>query len=192
MENLISNRPKRPDLYVALATLWGNEGERELDLYQQALAIDSDYVPALLLLARCYVEAGRYESAEALLNRSIHLHPEFITAHYELGRLLSGLGRSAEAEPYLRKAMEGACEDNIGRCAADILEGKKQPNRILEKHIFPKLNIPVGLRLVVSAFAIFFVAGPISVITEMSNRTIFGAFVGAVVYGVLSALSSKE
>jgi Flp pilus assembly protein TadD len=61
---------------------------------------------SLFGLALTLYNAKRFELAERLMRQAIRLDPNDAAAHNNLGALLAGLGRTAEAEAEYRKAIE--------------------------------------------------------------------------------------
>lgn len=187
VEKLAGKYSDRPDVYLALGMIYG--GAKELDYYKQALEIDNQYVPALYLVAKSEKDEGYLDLAESHLRQAIKIYPGFIDAHYELGHLLSALGRTDEAKPHLQKTIQEKQGDKIGDYAESILNGEQVP--LVSSGTSSNLYIPTGIKVAISAAAIFFVAGPIAKITGLSDPALIGALAGAGTYAVLSAISSK-
>src|SRR5689334_7536022 len=64
---------------------------------KRALELDPNLAAAYLTWARLYVRTDRYAEAAPLLERAVALQPEFVEAHYQLGRVLMKLKRNDEA-----------------------------------------------------------------------------------------------
>ncbi len=75
-------------------------------LIRRALEFDPDHRVALTELATMYRVLRRYDEALEVLERQRRLRPDDPGVLADIGRCLSGLGRYAEAEPMLRRALE--------------------------------------------------------------------------------------
>jgi tetratricopeptide (TPR) repeat protein len=76
-----------------------------VDLFQEALALDPEYVPAIIGLAE--VAAGRFEGqARAWVDDALELDPEAIGAHILLARMELEVGNIDLAEASLDRALE--------------------------------------------------------------------------------------
>jgi tetratricopeptide (TPR) repeat protein len=53
-----------------------------------------------------YFQQGKHERAIAVLKEAIRMNPNNATAHGNIGFILSSIGKSAEAIPYLERALE--------------------------------------------------------------------------------------
>ena len=91
---------------AATADLTTNAAWREY-LIRRALEFDPDHQVALAELATMFRLRRRYEEALELLERQRRLRPDDLGILADIGRCLSGLRRYAEAEPVLRRALEG-------------------------------------------------------------------------------------
>ncbi len=91
---------------AATADLTTNAAWREY-LIRRALEFDPDHPVALAELATTYRVLRRYEEAIELLERRRRRRPGDFGVLADIGRCLSGLGRYAEAEEMLRRALEG-------------------------------------------------------------------------------------
>ena len=65
--------------------------------YRQALAADSDLVPALINLGNVHYTRGQMVEAQALYERAVGLAPEYFEAHFNLGNVLHDIGRLDDA-----------------------------------------------------------------------------------------------
>lgn len=52
------------------------------------------------------INAGKPADAEPLLRQAVELDPEYAQAHYELGMLLAGLSKNADAKAHLQKYID--------------------------------------------------------------------------------------
>ena len=91
---------------AATVDLTTNSAWRE-HLIRRALEIDPNHRAALAELATMYRVVRRYDEALELLERQRRLWPDDLAVLADIGRCLSSLGRYAEAEPMLRRAIEG-------------------------------------------------------------------------------------
>ena len=87
-ETLTSANPRDPQAWTLKGLALMNLGRRQLALraFNQALAIEPNYVAALEAAAQLEYDAGSPE-AEGLLGRLLHLNPQDQTAHAMLGAL---------------------------------------------------------------------------------------------------------
>jgi tetratricopeptide (TPR) repeat protein len=72
--------------------------------YHRALALDSAFVPAYLILATIRNRQGRNAEAEQLLRQAVRRAPDAAQVHYSLGLLLAEMQRMPEAADALGKA----------------------------------------------------------------------------------------
>ena len=91
---------------ASTADLTTNAAWREY-LVRRALEFDPDHLDALFDLATMFRVLERYDEALELLERHRRLRPGNFQVLADIGRCLSGLQRYAEAEPVLRRALEG-------------------------------------------------------------------------------------
>ena len=61
--------------------------------YKQALAIDPASTDALAGLANIYMRGQRFGEADLVLRKIIAMHPENVSAHMQLGRILVVIGK---------------------------------------------------------------------------------------------------
>jgi tetratricopeptide (TPR) repeat protein len=69
------------------------------------VAINPTYVKALVKLGLTSWEAGRLEEAQAVLQRAIHLQPEYVDLHYRLGLVYADQGLWPMAVEQYQKAL---------------------------------------------------------------------------------------
>ncbi len=74
--------------------------------YEQAIAIDPEFVPARINLAMLFDQRGEPEKAEREFRRVIEIDPNLGDTYYSLGLLLAQQDRLAEAEPVLKRGAE--------------------------------------------------------------------------------------
>ena len=102
---LLPQTPAAPYKIGLLLVRQGNTVEAEKN-FSQALAVRSDYVPALTELA--LIMANRQETAAAVkcLNRVIRLNPGYLDAYLNLGFIEHCDGKLDEAETHYRAAAD--------------------------------------------------------------------------------------
>jgi tetratricopeptide (TPR) repeat protein len=95
----------KEELYDAAVDLFG-EGkiDEAIATYQQALALDPDYVDALHGLAMAYANAQAFDDAIAVAKRVCELTPDDVLAHTSLSMFYQQKGMVAEAEAEGAKA----------------------------------------------------------------------------------------
>ena len=86
--------------------------QRAIPLFEQALAIEPDYVDALLALGNALQMRGAFLAqpqalarGRALLERAIELAPERADAHVRLGQVLATAGETDAAEAAIRRGL---------------------------------------------------------------------------------------
>ena len=80
-------------------------------LFEQALALRGDYLPALFWLGTVHLVAGRAGDAAVPLARAVEVDPRSAAAWFARGRAALASGDPASAIRYLRRATELADED---------------------------------------------------------------------------------
>ncbi len=112
---------------VNLREMGRESRERALFLFEKAVALDPNYVAALVALGDAYETKGEYlvmpefgERAVETFHRALALSPRLPEALAGLGSALTSLGRNEEAHEVFRQALEIAPEDpglrtNLGR-----------------------------------------------------------------------------
>ena len=74
--------------------------------YRAAIAIDAQYVPALFNLATVRTQVEDLPGAIELYQRVIAIQPDRASAYLNMGLALARLGRTAEAEAALARAIQ--------------------------------------------------------------------------------------
>jgi tetratricopeptide (TPR) repeat protein len=82
------------------------------ELYYQAIALDSTYLPPWTGLASVAVNQGRLEEAKWLLEQALAIDPEYADAVDQMGRLYLRMGQPARAIPYLERFAKAFPSDN--------------------------------------------------------------------------------
>jgi tetratricopeptide (TPR) repeat protein len=91
---------------IGLQYLQANDFQSAYDNFQQACAIDSTYVAALVgQVASCY-GMERYDEAMALVDSAIAMDPSFGQSYYYKASLLQKEERYEEALPFFERAVE--------------------------------------------------------------------------------------
>lgn len=76
------------------------------DLYEQTLALEADFLPAILRLGRSRLEEGRSEEAKRWFGRALELEPTAAAAHEGLGKVAGTVGDFTAAVKHLNRALE--------------------------------------------------------------------------------------
>jgi len=71
----------------------------------------SDHASSFAALGRLLMSAQRYPEAEISLERAVQLNPKSVKANYQLGLLLSRMGKKDEADKRLEVAKSLRQED---------------------------------------------------------------------------------
>jgi tetratricopeptide (TPR) repeat protein len=119
----------------AVRTRWGNlfsathQDNEAVKLYQEALGLAPDYVPAIIGLAR--ISAGRFdEQAREWVEDALEIEPDSIAAHVLLARMALEEGDADAADASLDRALRAAEARDVApleiyalKAAADLLRG---------------------------------------------------------------------
>ncbi len=99
-------------------------GDRDLAIeeFEQALALDPEYVEARVNLGATLAEAGRFEDALGHLEAAVRTAPEFGGARLNLAALLAGLGQWQEALGHYRRVLTSPEPAERDAAAAAIAE----------------------------------------------------------------------
>jgi len=92
--------------YLAHVSRLRNDPVTAAVLFEETLALDPDYVPALEWLGAMYLETSRAEDAEAPFGKALSLEPESASALYGLGRVALDRREYAQAVERLERALE--------------------------------------------------------------------------------------
>jgi tetratricopeptide (TPR) repeat protein len=112
----VRNAPSNPRAYNNLAsTLFFTTPPRlaeAQELYWQAIALDSTYLPPWTGLASAAVNEGRYADAKWMLEQALAIDSEYADAIDQLGRLYMRMGQPARAVTYLERFTKAYPSDN--------------------------------------------------------------------------------
>lgn len=92
--------------YLAHVHRLRNQPDQAVAAFQQAVAIQPDYVPALLWLGASYMDAGRGGEAQPLLEKAVSLAPRSVSARFWLGRAALAAGDHTRAVEQLESALQ--------------------------------------------------------------------------------------
>ncbi|HYA27639.1 MAG TPA: tetratricopeptide repeat protein [Acidobacteriota bacterium] len=109
LEQACKVEPADPELHFTLGNLISEKGddpERALACYRQAVILMPDYGVAWLHLGVAYYHAMNYSAAAESLSRAAVLDPRDEKTFYNLGLALMRSGRAAEAGQMLRRARD--------------------------------------------------------------------------------------
>jgi tetratricopeptide (TPR) repeat protein len=84
--------------------------------FNQALALDPDYIPARMSLADCLTDDGRNDEAVAQYRKVLQLDPDNEDAHCNLSTVLAAQGKSAEAMTEVGQALRLRPSDPSAHC----------------------------------------------------------------------------
>jgi tetratricopeptide (TPR) repeat protein len=103
---LRKHAPAHPGYYLQMAAAYHNAGQpaQAMPYYEQALAKDPEYLPALRSLGGSQLRAGQLAEARATLERAVKGHPRDGLSWLELARVHRQAGRPAEAAAAARAA----------------------------------------------------------------------------------------
>lgn len=97
-------QPKHPAYYLAMAQT--QSGAAALPYYEQALARDPNYLPALRNYGVAQARAGQMDAARATLEKTTRLHPGDSLGWLELARVYRQSQRPSEAAAAARRSAE--------------------------------------------------------------------------------------
>jgi tetratricopeptide (TPR) repeat protein len=120
----LSASPDNPDLLYARAML--AVGMDRIDLLEQdlrrILISDPDHVDALNALGYTLADrTDRFDEAQSLIARALQLRPDEPAILDSMGWVLYRRGNPQDAEPYLRKALEGVFDAEIAAHLGEVL-----------------------------------------------------------------------
>jgi len=127
----------RAYLHLLIGLSFANEGlyEAAIKSYNEALALDANYLDCLRQLARAYVVTHKYRAAEQALRDALSKSPsQAVDAelHYQLGQTYEAEGRTHEAIAEYSTALEIDPTNEAARAALDRL-GRGQPAEVVNK-----------------------------------------------------------
>ncbi|HEY2773894.1 MAG TPA: tetratricopeptide repeat protein [Candidatus Binatia bacterium] len=100
-----ADAPDIEDLFFEGSDLHGEGRHAEaLDRFERCLAIDPDYVDALLGKAMVHLARGQFDDAIACGTRIVELTPDDVLAYTNLSMFYQRAGRIADAEAAAAKA----------------------------------------------------------------------------------------
>jgi tetratricopeptide (TPR) repeat protein len=107
LKEAIRRAPEAVGPRLSLASLLSDVNPSAvLETLDSVLAADSAPVAALYLAGKACQSSGQTRRAAELLDRAIHIAPDFADAHHALGSVLSNEGRFSEGLIRLAKAVE--------------------------------------------------------------------------------------
>ena len=120
----LSATPDNPDLLYARAML--AVGMDRIELLEQdlrrILISDPDHVDALNALGYTLADrTDRFDEAQSLITRALQLRPDEPAILDSMGWVLYRMGNPQDAEPYLRKALEGVFDAEIAAHLGEVL-----------------------------------------------------------------------
>jgi tetratricopeptide (TPR) repeat protein len=136
-ERLLELHPGRSDIRLRLAQLLV-ESERHADAVphlERLLAELPENAEVLTTLAPCRIVQSRTDEARALLDAVLKDHPDHFEALHQRGKLELTLGHPAEAEQWLRKAVEVKPHDpealySLFRCLQGQPDRQQEADRV--------------------------------------------------------------
>lgn len=111
----------------------GNK-QRAIALYEEILALDSNYAPAAINLGTLHFHLKEYAAAEALYRRAIQADPKYVLAYFDLGNVLDELDRSDESIAAYEKAVALAPGYADAHYNLALAYERKQQNRPALRH----------------------------------------------------------
>jgi tetratricopeptide (TPR) repeat protein len=115
--------------------------------YQEALARDPGYSPALVALGLSYYRSGEYEKAEKQLQAALNRNEDSADAHYVLGLVLRAQGRDREAADHLIwNVRTGQREAEARFLLGEIALASGRPNEAVEI-LTPNFRYSPGLKI---------------------------------------------
>jgi tetratricopeptide (TPR) repeat protein len=108
------------EVYSNLGVLYSEmrQGEQAREMYERALAVDADYIPALFNLAGLYEESGERAQAEELFRQILDLEPR----HWDsLSRLAYAKRFESGNDPLIRSLRQGVATTRDDPAAHEML-----------------------------------------------------------------------
>src|SRR5882757_114219 len=147
-------QPGTDSLYAAAVALWREQRRDEaIKLLDQALRLEPDFAEALCMGGYMLGECGNPQSAMRFYRRALELDASLVVGHVNLGKLLFGAGRFAEALACFEAATNLAPRDPDAWCSragtlrelGRLEESVEAAERALElRHDFPEAAINLG------------------------------------------------
>jgi len=97
--------------YLALSYLNQNNPNKAIEIAQELLCRDLNYIPAMDVIAWSYTSLGNYEKAITWANKMLNLHTEDGIAYFRLANIASSQNKLKDAIRYYEKVIERQ-EDN--------------------------------------------------------------------------------
>lgn len=91
--------------------------------FQEALRIDSRYVPALTNLGNVLLERGAVDDAISRYEEALHLDPDYLPAHTNIAAALKKQKRISEMVRHLKYAQRHTREHERQRIQRDVRQG---------------------------------------------------------------------
>jgi tetratricopeptide (TPR) repeat protein len=128
LQETIKIAPERTSLYTNLGALQLAQGDQigAEATFQKGASVNPGSVDARLALANFYTAAGRPQHAEEQLAEALRLDDAHILANRAMATLRIAQGRTADAEPYLRKAAAASADDADKLTLVDHLFGTQR------------------------------------------------------------------
>ena len=107
-KKLLSDDPRDFLAWTELGSLYfvaEKYGEAEVS-YNKALALKSDFIPALLNLGKLDIQQKRYDAAIDVLTKSLVLSPDSADINHYLGEAYLQIKKGSKAVPLLNRAIE--------------------------------------------------------------------------------------
>jgi tetratricopeptide (TPR) repeat protein len=113
--NILSLDPLSPIIHtlVGWVHFYARDYDRAIEVLEGTLALDRDFVPALLWLGLSQERKGSFERAAATLQRAVDLEGEGPTVSSGLGRVLAVSGDGAGARVQLERLLERAARTYV-------------------------------------------------------------------------------
>jgi tetratricopeptide (TPR) repeat protein len=108
VDSLIARYPEEKEPYLLRGNLYEQSKNLEgaIHSYQQAVAVDTSYAPAVMSLGYAYSRTGELEKAAAQMQKYIRLAPDAADPHASYADILVYVGRYDEALKQYTKALE--------------------------------------------------------------------------------------
>jgi tetratricopeptide (TPR) repeat protein len=196
IETALQEHPNHAELLFLQAVSLRNHNVSNEKL-KLALESKPQFPAALYLLGIFSLELNQVEDAERYLKQAVEMAPGFLEAHYQLGSLYTMYIPNATdlAREHFEKVIALDPEGGAGKDAANVLEGKSQPQygqRVAGASGQRRSGMSILTIIGISLLTVALFSGPIANLLHITNPTI-GIVAGLFVFiGLYSRFGRRK